>query len=185
VLRDATGNDDFSDHGTTPFRFQLAPVAAPAAGQARDAVMDANPFTYQVMAAEVARWYADTSTSPTSPEPGQAEQYAIVDLSTSGTGISSVAVNLRLSGHSQWFRSDLGWGYPLVGRGHVRTVVKLPLDWTADRVTDVQVVVEPPSAASTLKVRSLHIERFTGTAIQPVPAPAAVVGPEVLAVAAS
>ena len=71
VLRDATGNNDFSDHGTTRFRFQLAPVAAPAAGQARDAVMDANPFTYQVMAEEVARWYADISTNPRSPTPGR------------------------------------------------------------------------------------------------------------------
>ncbi len=26
VIRDATGNNDFSDEGTTPFRFQLAPV---------------------------------------------------------------------------------------------------------------------------------------------------------------
>ena len=74
VLRDATGNNDFSDKGTTPFRFQLAPVAAPAAGDP-DAVMDANPFTYQVMADEVARWYGDTSTNANSPEPGQAEQY--------------------------------------------------------------------------------------------------------------
>ncbi len=80
VLRDATGNDDLSDRGTTPFKFQLAPVAAPPAGQARDAVMDANPFTYEVMAQEVGRWYADVSTVPSSPEPGQAEQYAIVDL---------------------------------------------------------------------------------------------------------
>ena len=99
VLRDATGNNDFSDRGTTPFRFQLAPVAAPPAGQTRDAVMDANPFTYQVMAEEVGRWYADISTDPNSPEPGQAEQYAIVDLNTSGKGVSSVAVDLRLSGY--------------------------------------------------------------------------------------
>ena len=30
VLRDATGNNDFSTSGTTPFRFQLAPVPGPA-----------------------------------------------------------------------------------------------------------------------------------------------------------
>ncbi len=67
VLRDATGNNDFSDRGTTRFRFQLAPVAAPPAGQTREAVMDANPFTYQVMAQEVGRWYADISTEPELP----------------------------------------------------------------------------------------------------------------------
>ncbi len=180
VLRDATGNNDFSDQGTTGFRFQLAPVAAPAAGQARDAVMDANPFTYVVMGDEVARWYADTSTSPTSPEPGQAQQYAIVDLNTSGKGVSSVAVDLQLSGYPGWFRSDLGWGYPLVSTGHVRTVVKLPLGWAASTVTGVQVAVEPASAAAGVKVRSLRIERFTGAAIEPVMVPAAVVVPEVL-----
>jgi hypothetical protein len=180
VLRDATGNNDFSDKGTTGFRFQLAPVAAPASGQARDAVMDANPFTYVVMGDEIARWYADISTNPTSPEPGQAQQYAIVDLSTSGKGVSSVAVDLQLSGYPGWFRSDLGWGYPLVSTGHVRTVVKLPLGWAASKVTGVQVAVEPPPAAAGVEVRSLRIERFTGAAIEPVMAPAAVVVPEVL-----
>jgi hypothetical protein len=183
VLRDATGNNDFSEAGTTPFRFQLAPVAAPPAGQPRDAVMDANPFTYQVMADEVARWYADTSTNPSSPEPGQATQYAIVDLNTTGKDVSSVAVDLQLSGYPGWFRSDFGWGYPLVSTGHVRTVVKLPLGWAAHRITGMRVVVEPPSAAAGVTVRSLRTEEFTGTAVVTVGTPAAVVAPESLDVA--
>jgi len=135
------------------------------------------------MSAEVARWYADVSTNPSSPEPGQAEQYAIVDLDTSGKAVRSMAVNLRLSGYPQWFRSDLGWGYPLVGLGHVRTAVKLPVGWQVSHVVAVQVVTEPPAAAATLKVRSLRIERFTGTAIEQVPLPTPSVGPEVLDVA--
>ncbi len=144
--------------------------------------MDANPFTYAVMADEVARWYADGSTNPTSPEPGQAEQYAIIDMDTSGHGASSMAVDLRLSGSSQWFRSDLGFGYPLVGTGHVRTVVKVPLNWPSSRVVGVQVAVDPPSAAASVTVKYVHIERFTGTAVEPVAAPAPVVVPEVLSV---
>jgi hypothetical protein len=185
VVRDATGNNDFSDHGTTRFRFQLAPVAPPAPGQARDAVMDANPFTYQVMAEESARWYADLSTSPSSPDPGQAEQYAIVDLSTSGKGVTSLAVDLQLSGYRQWFDNDLGWGFPLIATGHVRTVVKLPLGWSSHRVTAVVVAVEPPSATGNVRVSSLHIEDFTGTSIAAVPAPAAAVRPEGLEVISS
>ncbi len=185
VLRDATGNNDFSDFGSTPFRFQLAPVAAPAPGEPRDAAMDANPFTYQVMAEEVARWYVNFSTDPGSPEPGQAEQYAIVDMDTAGRGVSSVAVDVRLSGSSQWFRSDLGWGYPLVGTGHVRTVVKLPVGWGSDSITGLQVAVEPPFAASTLTVRFVRIERFTGTQVLQFPAPIASVVPETLAVTSS
>jgi hypothetical protein len=185
VLRDATGNNQFADFGTTPFRFQLAPVAAPAAGEVREAVMDANPFSYEVMADEVGRWYTDLSTSPTSPGPGQAEQYAIVDLDTAGRGVSSVAVDVRLSGSDQWFRSDLGWGFPLVGTGHVRTVVKLPLGWGTRSITGLQVAVEPPAAASTLTVRFVHIERFTGTQVVLVPVPKASVVPEALAVTSS
>jgi hypothetical protein len=185
VLRDATGNNQFADFGTTPFRFQLAPVAAPAPGGAREAAMDANPFTYEVMADEVARWYTDLSTSPSSPDPGQAEQYAIVDMDTAGRGVSSVAVDVRLSGSDQWFRSDLGWGYPLVGTGHVRTVVKLPVGWGSTSITGLQLAVEPPSAASTLTVRFVHIERFTGTQVLQIPVPNASVVPEALAVTSS
>ena len=185
VLRDATGNNQFADYGTTPFRFQLAPVAAPAPGAVREAVMDANPFTYEVMADEVARWYTDLSTSPSSPDPGQAEQYAIVDMDTAGRGVSSVAVDVRLSGSDQWFRSDLGWGFPLVGTGHVRTVVKLPLRWGSSSITGLQVAVEPPSAASTLTVRFVHIERFTGAQVLQVSVPNASVVPEALALTSS
>ncbi|HMK96503.1 MAG TPA: hypothetical protein VK425_03090 [Acidimicrobiales bacterium] len=183
VLRDATGNNDFSDLGTTRFRFQLAPVAAPAPGLPRDAVMDVNPFTYQVMAEEAARWYADTSTAPTSPQEGDARQYALVGLDTTGKGVSSVSVDLQLAGYSGWFRSDLGWGYPLVGTGQVRTVVKLPLDWASHAITAARVAVEPGSAAPGVVVHSLGVERFTGSSVVTVPAPAPAVVPEVLAVA--
>jgi hypothetical protein len=185
VLRDATGNNDLSDQGTTAFRFQLAPVGAPGRGQARDAVMDANPFTYEVMANEVTRWYADTSANPSSAAPGQATQYAIVDLDTTGRGTSSVAVDVQLSGYEGWFRSDYGWGFPLVSTGHVRTVVKLPPGWSAHAVTAVRVVVEPPSAAAGVRVRWLHVEQFTGTVVLPVRTPAAAVAPENLDVVAA
>lgn len=180
VIRDATGNNDFSDKGTTRFRFLLAPVAPPGSGQLRDAVMDANPWTYVVMADEVARWYANVSTDPGSPAPGAAQQYAIVDMSTVGRGVTSVAVDLRLSGRAQWYKSDFGWGFPLVGVGHVRTVVKLPLGWASRKITGARVAVEPPSAAPTVSVRFLHIEAFNGASVAPVASPAPTVVPEAL-----
>jgi hypothetical protein len=183
VIRDATGNNDFSDKGATRFRFLLAPVAAPPAGELRDAVMDANPWTYSVMNDEVSRWYADVSTDPASPAPGTAEQYAIVDMSTRGRGVSSVAVDLRLGG--KWYRSDLGWGFPLVGTGHVRTVVKLPVGWAAQKLTAAQVAVEPPSASRTVSVQFLRVEFWDGSSVVQVPAPAPTVVPETLDVQAS
>jgi hypothetical protein len=185
ILRDATGNNDFSAAGTTRFRFDLAPVGPPAPGQTREAVMDANPFTYQVMAEEVPRWYSDVQTDPDSPQPGQAEQYAIVALDTAGSGASSVAVGLQLSGSTRWYLSDLGWEYPLVTSGDVRTVVKLPVGWSADAITGVRVEVVPPTAATSVTVTSLRVERFDGRAdsVTTVRTPAPVVVPEVLQVA--
>ena len=157
VLRDATGNNDFAQTGTTPFRFQLAPVPGPAPGQAREAVMDANPFTYRISGEEVTRWYGDVSRDPRSPEPGDARQYATVDLGTTGPGVSAVAVELQLSGDPTWYASDLHSGYPAHGTGHVRTVVKLPIGWQRRPVSGVRVQVYPASAAGSTAVSGLSV----------------------------
>lgn len=157
ILRDATGNNDFSQSGTTPFRFQLAPVPGPAAGQTRESVMDANPFTYTISGQEVARWYGDVSTDPQSPQPGDARQYASIDLDTSGTAVSSIAVDLQLAASPTWYASDLHSGYPANGTGHIRTVVKLPTGWQSQPITGVQLQVYPPSAASSVTVNSIKV----------------------------
>ena len=157
VLRDATGNNDFSDTGTTPFRFQLAPVPGPAAGQTRESVMDANPFTYQISGQEVARWYGDISTDPQSPQIGDMRQYATIDLNASGTGVSSLAVELQLSGGSTWYASDFHTGYPANGAGHFRTMVKLPEGWQSQTVTGVRVQAYPASSAPSVLVHTLTV----------------------------
>lgn len=157
VLRDATGNNDFSEAGTTPFRFQLAPVPGPGPGQTRESVMDANPFTYRISGQEVTRWYGDVSTDPRSPEPGDARQYATIDLAASGTGVTSLAVELQLAGAPTWYASDLHSGYPAHTGGHFRTVVKLPSGWQVRPVTGVRVQVYPASAAGSVTVGALTV----------------------------
>jgi hypothetical protein len=158
VLRDATGNNDFSDQGTTPFRFQMAPVPGPAPGAMRETVMDANPFTYQVMGDEVARWYEDGSPDPASSQAGDARQYAIIDIAASGTNVSSLAIALQLSGGSTWYTSDFGSGFPLTTTGHSRTVVKLPAGWQGQSITGAKVEVYPASAAASVQVQSFTVE---------------------------
>jgi hypothetical protein len=157
VLRDATGNNDFSTSGTTPFRFQLAPVPGPAAGQTRESVMDANPFTYQISGEEVDRWYTDVSTSTQSLNIGDMRQYATIDLSASGTGVTSLPVELQLSGGPTWYASDFGTGYPANGTGHYRTMVKLPLGWQSQTITGVRLLAYPASSASSVVVHSLTV----------------------------
>jgi hypothetical protein len=157
VLRDATGNNDFSTSGTTPFRFQLAPVPGPAAGQTRESVMDANPFTYQISGEEVDRWYTDVSTSTQSLNIGDMRQYATVDVNASGTGVTSLPVELQLSGGPTWYASDFGTGYPANGTGHYRTMVKLPLGWQSQTITGVRLLAYPASSASSVVVHSLTV----------------------------
>ncbi|HEV3280606.1 MAG TPA: neocarzinostatin apoprotein domain-containing protein [Acidimicrobiales bacterium] len=179
ILRDATGNNDFSDAGTTPFRFQLAPVAGPAAGQTRESVMDANPFTYRISGEEVARWYGDVSTDPRSPAPGDARQYATIDLSASGTGVASLAVELQLANGPTWYASDFHSGYPAHGTGHFRTVVKLPAGWQGEPISGVRIQAYPPSSAPSVTVDGLIVlalESDWSLSTETVPPPAVVAG---------
>jgi hypothetical protein len=172
VVRNASGNDYQSDVGTTDFRFQQPAVPGPAPGAERETVMDRHPWTYRVMEQEVRYWYLDRSTRPTSGQPGSARQYAIVSLDTSSAGVSSVAVDLRLSGSATWYRSDQGSGAPLFTGGQGRTVVKLPVDWLHRSVTGAQLRVYPASAAASLTVSSFHVLGLTsGFHVVPVSTP--------------
>ena len=157
IVRDATGNNDFSQVGTTPFRFQQAPVAPPASGRPREAVMDTNPWTYHVMGDEIARWYTNFTTNAAVPEQGDARQYAYIELHASGSGVTALGVDVQLDGDPTWYGNDFGSGYSLAGTGTSRTVVKLPLDWEAHTVTGVRIRVFPTSATSSVQVSSITI----------------------------
>lgn len=157
IVRDATGNNDFSQVGTTPFRFQQVPVAAPAPGSPREAVMDANPWTYRVMGDEIARWYTNFTTDPALPEQGDARQYAYVELHTTGSGVGSIGVDIQLEGDPTWYANDFGSGFDLTSTGGARTVVKLPLDWLSYGIAAVRLRVFPTSATSSVGVTGLTI----------------------------
>jgi hypothetical protein len=132
-------------------------VPGPAAGQTRESVMDASPFTYQISGEEVARWYDDISTDPQSPQLGDMRQYATIDLNASGSSLSSLAVELQLSGGSTWYASDFHTGYPANGAGHFRTMVKLPEGWQSETITGVRVQVYPASSAPSVVIHSLTV----------------------------
>jgi hypothetical protein len=163
IVRNASGNDYQSQVGATDFRFQQPAVRGPAPGEPREAVMDAHPWTYRIMADEVRWWYLDRSADPSSAQPGTARQYAIISLDTESTNASTVAVDLRLSGSAKWYRSDMGSGAPLYTGGLGRTAVKLPLGWQRRRVTGVRLAVYPASATSSLRIHSFKVLGLTSS----------------------
>ena len=179
VIRIATGNNDVVAGSKSSFRFHLPVVAGPLPGATRESVMDAHPFTYAVMGQEAGRWYANLDDTPSSPQMGEMSQYAVADLTTSvspGSDVAGLALEMKVSG--TWFAADQGWGYPLVGSGHLRTTVKLPFGWTAEEVEAVRVAVSPSSAAPHVSVDGLSIAQVSddGTLTAVAPLGASVVG---------
>src|SRR3954453_14159320 len=97
------------------YRFPLDVSQGLPAGRAREAIMDANPWTYQVMAAEVAReGKLESRASAATPalsdernylfaEVKTATTYAVVPAPGSGVG---VALKVRLRGSDRWFTSN-------------------------------------------------------------------------------
>ena len=160
VIRVATGNNDVVAGSTSPFRFTLPVVDGPAPGATRESVMDAHPFTYLVMGQEAGRWYANLDDTPTSPQMGDMSQYVVADLSTTGPSDAHLALEVEVSG--TWFAADQGWGYPLVGTGHLRTAVKMPFGWRIDQVQAARVAVSPSRLAGEVSVDALTLSQITG-----------------------
>ncbi|MHB8245055.1 MAG: hypothetical protein ACYDGN_06800 [Acidimicrobiales bacterium] len=98
IVRNASGNDYLSETGISAFRMEQAPMVGPAAGAARESVMGTNPWTYRISAEELARWYSDGSILPGSPEIGDSRQYAIVNIDTTASRTTAIAVAIRLKG---------------------------------------------------------------------------------------
>lgn len=163
LIRDATGNNDFSTVGSTKFRFQLAAVPGPASGATRESVMGSYPFTYVAMSNEVATWYVARSTDPTSMLEGDATQYAVVEVSTTGGSNARLAARIEVGG--VWYGSNYGMDYFSMSPGHFQTVVKLPLNWTASQVQGVQVAQVVPSGAAAITSANVSLWRVQSSGV--------------------
>jgi hypothetical protein len=185
ILRVATGNNVLKDTGTTAFRFQQGLATAPLAGETRESAMDPFALGYRVMGEEIQREQAGYTTNPLSSAPGDARQYAIVDLDTSPVGTKAVGVELRIAGDTHWYANDFGLGGTVFYRGgHSRTGVKLPLDWHGKAITAARVRLYPtipapvtPPSITVQSFRVLEVKSDYATAYRSVPAPSVVLNP--------
>lgn len=166
ALRDASGNNDESPHGTTAYRFQQLPVRGPAPGQSREVAMDTHPWTYRLSEQELSRSTVQ-STDPRSLLAGVYPQYLVVDIDATATGASSIAIDVKLSGDSTWYSNDYAQTtapgppttYPFYDGGHARTVVKLPTDWHGLRIVAARLVLNAPAGKPAAHlVGTPHIE---------------------------
>jgi hypothetical protein len=104
-----TDNNMVSDKGESRVRQAPAPIFFSLTERSREAVMDANPWTYRVMAAELSREHkidADARAgSGTIPDP---RRYAYIEAcgEVSETTAIAVDVGVEREGRVEWFSTD-------------------------------------------------------------------------------
>ena len=191
-IRVATGNNDISPSGTTPFRFQETLVAPPTAGQAREAAMDTNPWTYRISDEEVGRESA-RSTSPYNFLAGRYPQYLIVDIDSRPTGTGSVSVAVQLDG-ARWYSNDYsqmtptgqGTTFPFYNGGHERTVIKLPAGWHRSEITALKLTLNAtapgvtPTIAPDARIQLIEVTPGYLVRNRPVPTPSIAIGAQLV-----
>ncbi len=166
ILRVATGNNDFSDQGSTPFRFQQALAAPPRSGEAREGAMDRNPWSYAITDEEVKREREDFSTDPGLPAPGDTRQNLILELDSATTDVAAVGVDVRLAGDSRIYRNDFDTTDPLYAGGRGRTVVKLPLAEAGRPISMIRLRLQPSGSRPSIRLHRLRVLQYADGAIR-------------------
>ncbi len=121
----STDNNMVLDHGTTAVRYAPAPVLAELTDVSREQVMDANPWTYEVMTKELVREGKIVADAPTGqgtiPDP---RRYVFLE-GCGEAGNNAIAVSVNVD--DKWFSSDRGvTEYRIVRDGCFRAAIPLP-----------------------------------------------------------
>jgi hypothetical protein len=166
------------------YRFIPDTSQALPAGRAREAVMDANPWTYLVMAKEMIR-EGKVEEPPSAATPAMSDQrdylWAEIDKDTSypappsGGSWVGTALQVRLAGDPQWYTSNHDVPDWSIQRDDpAATTVELPPGRTAADVQALRAVAvpvasgtSPPPADYRIDVRSLTRTFFLGTDFLP------------------
>jgi hypothetical protein len=134
----ATHNNMVLDRGDTTVRFAAAPTLTDLQDVSREKVMDDNPWTYEVMAKELAREGKIVPDAPTG-------QGTIPDLRRyvflEGCGeAGNNALTMSISVDGKWYSSDRGVAqYRVVRNGCFRIAIPLPGNSAARDVDGIRV----------------------------------------------
>jgi hypothetical protein len=181
-LQTCTLNNNVCDRVDDPLRFSLSTEESlDGATQAREQVMDANPWTYRIMADEVRR----EGKVVADPDPAQtlliAEPrdylYVVVDKDTIGANDGfywvGVAIGVRLKGSDTVYRSDTGLHpiWSLQRDGLAATTVRLPAGTRRSDIAEIQAIRVPagPDTGATVQVNAINRAFFLSARDEPRP----------------
>lgn len=150
-LETCTENNNMCDQLTGSMRFFLSPLRTRPAEAAREVVMDANPWSYLVMAKEMLREGKIEAPSPTAPStPEVSDQrnylYAIVKKTTEGANTGSNWVGAALT-------VKLRSGDTVYGSNHVDPT------WSIQRNDPAATTVELPAGTTQADIESIGVRR--------------------------
>ncbi len=180
-LETCTENNNMCDKLTGSMRFFLSPLRTRPVEAAREVVMDANPWSYLVMAKEMLREGKIEAPSPTAPStPEVSDQrnylYAIVKKTTEGanTGSSWVGAALTVklrSGDTVYTSNHVDPTWSIQRNDPAATTVELPAGTTQADLESVGVrrVVVGTDSGAAVNVTRLDRGFFLGTDYLPQP----------------
>jgi hypothetical protein len=173
LLRTSTGNNNTSPvtrgQARDRYRFPLDATALLRPGKARETMMDRNPWTFQVMAKEMAR--EGKLESPASPDtPAISDQrdylYAEVDKATSypvapAPGAwAGVALAVQLRGSTRWYQSNHGVAdWSLQRDDPAATTIELPPGTARSDIAAVKAVAVPVGVVPDYRVTVTGLHR--------------------------
>jgi len=171
----ATDNNMVSDAGTTTVRYAPLPIPFNLTNTSREAIMDANPWTYAVAAKEMIREgkiARDAKPgSNTIPDP---RQFVYLEACAE-VGNAAIAFGVRID--ESWISSDYGLpAYRIVRDGCFRGAVPLPEGMDQRQVNAIRVSaferpVRPGEPATSTPIRLTRINTAFGLSRQYVPVP--------------
>lgn len=137
LLAVASDNNNFSDLACSAVRFAPLPAAARLEAATRESMMDLYPQTYRAMTEELQREGRISDTPSNINTVADPREYLYVEAASEQVG-AAVAFDVKLKGHDEVFKSDMGAPPLRIERsGYYRTGIRLPKGFTADSVESI------------------------------------------------
>jgi hypothetical protein len=158
LLQTCTSNNNMCDSKVTdPMRFALDAEQSRVPTRARESLMDANPWTYRVMAQEMLReGQVENPSDPTTPAMGDQRTYLFVEFKkqtngpNDGSNWIGAAIGVRLVGNPTLYRSDhLTPGWAIQRDLPAATTVELPAGTSATDIAQVVAIRVPSGSKDT------------------------------------
>ncbi|MFY9555988.1 MAG: hypothetical protein WAV20_17690 [Blastocatellia bacterium] len=139
ILIVVSDNNNVSDFGVSEIRFAPRPILFDLNRSSREAIMDRNPWIYQIMVAELQREGKLSESSRGGNQMADPRHYVYLDAAFELRG-TAVSFAVKLRENPKWYMSDLGINYYKIDRsGYFRTTVRVPAGTRLDQIERIAV----------------------------------------------